>query len=114
MYMKAQIRQIQPLIDKILEYAALLRNLVEIKSNRTSMPAIVEPIWPLPRQLESPSDQEILAMFRKFDSWFYSYKFEGAPGTSDDVLQAWHSDSPRPLQRFRHFMPWLIHAAGIP
>ena len=77
-------------------------------------PPPVEPVWPLPRVEGGPDDDEIRAAFAEHPSWHYAYAFEGGlafstahtnPGPETD-------DPERPLQRFRHFMPWLIDAAG--
>jgi SAM-dependent methyltransferase len=73
-------------------------------------PAAIEPAWPLPRRRVGPSDEAIRKEFAKFDLWHYAYEFEGGlsfrahhnqPGLLSDA-------SERPLQRFRHFMPYLV------
>jgi tRNA (mo5U34)-methyltransferase len=77
-------------------------------------PPPAEPVWPLPRAEGGPGDAEMEAAFAAHPSWHYAYAFEGGlsfptshtnpgPDTNDPI---------RPLQRFRHFMPWLIDAAG--
>ncbi len=76
--------------------------------------ARVDPIWPLPRRQGGLSDDQIRAEFAKYDLWHYAYAFEGGLSFSarhhDPGLLA---DAPeRPLQRFRHFMPYLIAANG--
>ena len=77
-------------------------------------PPPVAPIWPLPRGARGPSDEEIRKQFARHNLWHYAYEFEGGlafhtrhqnPGLDTDVPQ-------RPLQRFRHFMPYLIEAQG--
>jgi SAM-dependent methyltransferase len=77
-------------------------------------PPAVEPVWPLPRRPGGMSDAEIREAFGGFPHWHYAYAFEGDlafetahvnPGLDTD-------DPARPLQRFRHFMPWLIDSAG--
>lgn len=77
-----------------------------------SEPPPINPIWPLPRRPGGPSNDAIREEFAKYDLWHYAYAFEG--GLS---LSACHNDSDpladapeRPLQRFRHFMPYLIGA----
>ena len=77
-----------------------------------SEPPPINPIWPLPRRPGGPSNDAIRDEFAKYDLWHYAYAFEG--GLS---LSACHNDSDpladapeRPLQRFRHFMPYLIGA----
>jgi len=75
-------------------------------------PPPIDPVWPLPRKSGGPSDEEVGKEFAKYDSWHYAYKFDGGLSFS-----ARHnnpgplSDTPdRPLQRFRHFMPYLVEA----
>jgi SAM-dependent methyltransferase len=77
-------------------------------------PAPIEPIWPLPRQAQGPSDDEIREQFARYSLWHYAYEFEGGlsfptshnnPGLDTD-------DARRPLQRFRHFMPYLMQSQG--
>ena len=77
-------------------------------------PPAVAPVWPLPRRPHGPSDEGIRAEFARFPFWHYAYEFEGGlsfptahnrPGLDTD-------DPIRPLQRFRHFMPHLVHAHG--
>jgi SAM-dependent methyltransferase len=83
-------------------------------SYSASEPPIIEPVWPLPRRTDGPSDQEIRRHFAQHDLWHRAYEFEGGlrfctrhsnPGLDTD-------DPRRPLQRFRHFMPYLLQAAG--
>jgi SAM-dependent methyltransferase len=77
-------------------------------------PPPVEPIWPLPRRPAGPSDAEIRARFAAHPQWHYAYRFAGRlefPVRHADPRAL--ADSPdRPLQRFRHFMPWLLDACG--
>ena len=70
------------------------------------------PIWPLPRCQGGLSNDHIREEFAKYDLWHYAYVFEGGlsflarhndPGPLADAPE-------RPLQRFRHFMPYLIAA----
>jgi SAM-dependent methyltransferase len=77
-------------------------------------PPAVEPVWPLPRQAGGMSDDEISEAFRGFPHWHYAYAFEGGLAFSTShVHPGLDTDDPvRPLQRFRHFMPWLVQAAG--
>jgi SAM-dependent methyltransferase len=75
-------------------------------------PRPIDPVWPLPRQLGGLSDEEMRKEFARYDLWHYSYKFDGGLSFSvrhnnPDPL----SEAPdRPLQRFRHFMPYLVEA----
>jgi SAM-dependent methyltransferase len=75
-------------------------------------PTPVDPVWPLPRQSGGPSDDEVREAFARYDSWHYSYKFDG-----DLFFSVRHNNrrpvsgaADRPLQRFRHFMPYLVEA----
>ena len=77
-------------------------------------PPSINPIWPLPRHSGGLSDEEIRGEFAKYDLWHYAYKFDGGlsflahhnnPGPNTDAPD-------RPLQRFRHFMPYLVAAQG--
>jgi 2-polyprenyl-3-methyl-5-hydroxy-6-metoxy-1,4-benzoquinol methylase len=82
-----------------------------ISKNEASFPQMVEPIWPLPRH---KSDEDIVAGFQRHDLWQYAYAFEGSlefPARHSDVRPDL-DDPNRPLQRFRHFMPWLLDACG--
>ena len=77
-------------------------------------PPPVSPIWPLPRNAQGPSDEEIRKQFARHNLWHYAYEFDGQlsfpthhqnPGLDTD-------DPRRPLQRFRHFMPYVIESQG--
>jgi SAM-dependent methyltransferase len=72
------------------------------------------PLWPLPRRVPGPSDEEIRKQFARHNLWHYAYQFDGGlsfptrhhnPGLDTD-------DPRRPLQRFSHFMPYLIESQG--
>ena len=74
----------------------------------------VEPRWPLPVSPSAGDAASIRKRFDRFDLWHYAYQFEGGleftahhhrPGPLTD-------DPRRVVQRFRHFMPSLVHAAG--
>ena len=78
-----------------------------------SEPPAVQPRWPLPRD-RAISDDQIREGFKAFPHWHYAFALEGGlsfptahnnPGLNTD-------DPIRPLQRFRHFMPYLLDAAG--
>ena len=82
--------------------------------SRTPAPPAAEPVWPLPRNRNAISDEALRGAFAEHPHWHFAYAFEGGlsfatahnkPGPETD-------DPARPLQRFRHFMPWLIEAAG--
>lgn len=77
-------------------------------------PPPVAPVWPLPRRANGPSDEEIRRAFAQHPLWHYSYEFDGGLAfTSSHNNPGLDSDDPRrPLQRFRHFMPYLLAAHG--
>jgi SAM-dependent methyltransferase len=77
-------------------------------------PPRADAIWPLPRKKDGPSDHEIRGLFGRFELWHYSYAFEGGLQFRSRHIDAGAlTDEPaRPLQRFRHFMPYVIEAAG--
>lgn len=90
---------------------------VESKSPRrvSTVPKVepLEPTWPLPRDPAGPSDAEIRQEFEKFASWHYAYSFEGGLSFEAHHKGKTNPDAPdRPLQRFRHFMPYVVNAAG--
>ena len=76
-------------------------------------PPAVNPVWPLPRRA-ALSDDEIRTEFARFPFWHFAYAFGGGlafstahnnPGLDTD-------DPIRPLQRFRHFMPYVVESQG--
>ena len=77
-------------------------------------PPPAAPIWPLPRRPGGPSNDEIRARFAEHELWHYAYQFTGGLDfTARHADRSALADSPeRPLQRFRHFMPWLLDASG--
>jgi len=86
----------------------------EKERTRIEEPPLLDPIWPLPRCSGGRSNDQIREEFTKYDLWHYAYEFEGGvsfsarhndPGSLADVPE-------RPLQRFRHFMPYLLAANG--
>jgi tRNA (mo5U34)-methyltransferase len=77
-----------------------------------SAPTPIDPVWPLPRKSGGLSDDEVRKEFARYDLWHYSYKFDGGlsfsvrhnnPGPVSEIPN-------RPLQRFKHFMPYLVTA----
>ncbi|HEY0011493.1 MAG TPA: methyltransferase domain-containing protein [Allosphingosinicella sp.] len=82
-------------------------------STATSPPPI-EPIWPLPRAGRATSDAWLRDAFAAFPHWHYAYAFEdGLTFSTAHVNPGPETDDPvRPLQRFRHFIPQLVAAAG--
>ncbi len=77
-------------------------------------PVPVAPIWPLPRRAQGPSDEEISKQFARYDFWHYAYEFDGGLSfpTRHHKSGLDTDDPQRPLQRFRHFMPYLIQSQG--
>ncbi len=80
----------------------------------TAAPPALDPFWPLPRRKGGMSDQEIREAFGSYELWHYGYEFDGGLSFSPlHLLPSDISEDPRrPLQRFRHFMPYLVEAAG--
>ena len=77
-------------------------------------PPPIAPIWPLPRHSRGPSDEEIRAEFARYRLWHYAYEFEGGlsfPACHDNWGPRAY-DPRRPMQRFRHFMPYLMKSQG--
>ncbi len=74
----------------------------------------VNPVWPLPRRKDDWSSEHILSEFAKYDAWHYAYEFEGdlLPASSPYQEKGLAGEVHRPLRRFRHFMPYLVNAAG--
>lgn len=93
-------------------------DILTLPARQTRQPGEVPPpvaaAWPLPRRPHGPTDQEIRDEFARYAFWHYGYQFEGGlsfqphhnnPGLDTD-------DTNRHLQRFRHFMPYLLQACG--
>ena len=76
--------------------------------------ASMEPVWPLPRRAGGLSDEEIRLEFAKHDQWHYPYQFEGGLsfGIKHHSPGSLSEDIERPIQRFRHFMPFVIDSQG--
>ena len=71
----------------------------------------IEPIWPLPRRSGGLCDEDIRREFAKHDFWHYAYQFEGDLSFEVRHSKPSKADIPeRHLQRFRHFMPYLLGA----
>jgi SAM-dependent methyltransferase len=70
----------------------------------------VDPVWPLPRDETALSEDELRAQFPTYQPWHYSYDFVGGLSfpRGDDFDEQY--ERTRPLQRFRHFMPYLLGA----
>lgn len=78
----------------------------ETKTSQTkSLPRLIDPVWPLPRGGEKYSDEQIRNSFAQFPGWHYAYEFEGGVSLPQP-------DPKRPLQRFRHFMPYVLESQG--
>jgi tRNA (mo5U34)-methyltransferase len=93
-------------------------DILKVPAARVARPAqeppSVMPVWPLPRAPRGPSDDEVRREFARYKFWHYAYEFEGGlsfptrhdnPGLDTD-------DAKRHLQRFSHFMPYLVAACG--
>ena len=77
-------------------------------------PPAVAPVWPLPRRAAQLSDDDIRRAFAGHSFWHYAYEFEGGLSfRTSHVNPGLDTDRPeRPLQRFRHFMPYVVQAQG--
>jgi SAM-dependent methyltransferase len=74
----------------------------------------LDPVWPLPRHAGGLSDQEIRDQFARFSLWHYGYEFDGGLSFLPKHMNSnsLTRNARRPLQRFRHFMPYLVKALG--
>jgi 2-polyprenyl-3-methyl-5-hydroxy-6-metoxy-1,4-benzoquinol methylase len=78
-------------------------------------PPALGPVWPLPRAADGPSDAEVHSAASRHPFWLYGFAFEGGlsvPGRREAIGRRGFGEPERPLQRFRHFMPWLLDATG--
>jgi SAM-dependent methyltransferase len=107
-------KQTRRLLQALSEARRRHRNLRHIARDRdVPRPPPVAPVWPLPRRPGGPSDEEIRAAFARHDAWHYAFQFEGDLGFSSSHRVPLPARGPRrPLQRFRHLMPWLVQAVG--
>jgi len=88
------------------------------ESQKTRLPSVtVNPIWPLPRDKNGQSEQQIREEFAKYQNWHYAYEFEGGPSFSLCYKEGQPKegdplvfDSRRALQRFHHFMPYVVES----
>jgi tRNA (mo5U34)-methyltransferase len=78
------------------------------------VPAGIDPIWPLPRASDRWTDVEIRKEFARFPLWHYAYEFEEGLSfpTSHNKPGLETDHGGRQLQRFRHFMPYVLQAGG--
>jgi SAM-dependent methyltransferase len=82
------------------------------RASQLSNPPSLEPFWPLPRGGVGFSDDEICKKFAEYNWWHYAYAFEGGlsfpirHNRPDKLI----NDPDRHLQRFRHFMPYIINS----
>jgi SAM-dependent methyltransferase len=75
----------------------------------------MNPVWPLPRRPDGPSDEEIRSVFAKHDTLLYPYSFEGRLVFSEahqNLGKRIAGDPDYFAKRFRHFMPFLVDAQG--
>lgn len=78
-------------------------------------PPPLGPVWPMPRAAHGPSDAEVRQAASRHPFWLYGFDFEGGlavPGRIEAIGRRGFGEPERPLQRFRHFMPWLLAATG--
>lgn len=75
-------------------------------------PPPVAPVWPLPRRPDGPSDDAVRAIFARFPEWHYPFEFAGELKFPLRYRSDMVHDADRHLQRFAHFMPALVAAAG--
>jgi SAM-dependent methyltransferase len=107
-------RQARGLLKTLSEARRRHLNLRHIARDRDApRPPAVAPLWPLPRRPGGLSDEEIRAAFARHDAWHYAFEFEGGLRFSSSHRTPLPARGPqRPLQRFRHLMPWLVQAVG--
>lgn len=102
-------------IRRLINHLGFEVRRTEVLSNKeqrhVTRPPPVAPIWPLPRR-SGMSNQEIRNEFAKHELWHYPFQFEGGlsftarhndPGRLSNAIE-------RPLQRFKHFMPYLVQS----
>ncbi len=77
-------------------------------------PGEMKPVWPLPRDQGLHTDAKIKAAFAEHEFWQYAYEFEGglALRSKNNRPGVEYTNIRRPLQRFQHFMPYLVAACG--
>jgi tRNA (mo5U34)-methyltransferase len=73
----------------------------------------LQPRWPLPRGPGVTEDQ-IRRFAAGFEQWHYQLAFEGGPVLPSSWAKPGQPDphAERPLQRFRHFMPFALAQLG--
>lgn len=83
------------------------------RAARTPSPPAVSPIWPLPIRGDGWSAAALQQRLDAFAEWHYAFRFDAGVGVE---MRYRSGAAPRaqdhPLQRFAHFMPPLIAAAG--
>ena len=68
---------IKQTIKKILHYFSYGIHKIKFylrKRVQTRTPLPIDPIWPLPRQSDGLSSEEIRQAFKKYDLWHYAYE----------------------------------------
>lgn len=92
----------------------ILKLPVPVEAKVGAAPDDLFPIWPLPRSAGDFSDVELQEAFAQYPHWHYAFRFAGGlTFPTSHVRPGPYTDDPlRPLQRFRHFMPYLVEAAG--
>lgn len=97
-----------------LEVHRLVRPRLQAQPSSIFGPAVqAEPIWPLPRRA-GISDAEITAGVSAFRDWHYALEFQNGPSFPSMWTKPGSPDphAQRLPQRFRHFMPAALAAAG--
>src|SRR5215467_6144414 len=84
----------------------------KLPNGSVRQPPAIAPVWPLPRRPGGPSDAEIREEFSKYDFWHYAYKFVGGVQFDARHSVTGLDDPNRAVQRFGHFMPYVVEAQG--
>jgi len=111
--LKRDGRRLLRRVDEALRTRRNLRRIAAVANGDRG--GVLEPRWPLPRAQGGPSDAEILARAARHPQWLYRFDFEGGlrvPQAASAVGRLGDASPERPLQRFRHFMPAVVAAAG--
>ncbi len=89
-----------------------LRRLV-LQNRRRPGPPPLEPVWPLPRAPNGPSEEEIRARFAAPNLWHYDFRFEGGLAfPSRHATPTPYFSPEQPLDKFGNYMPWLLQETG--
>ncbi len=109
-------RQLRHLLARVAERERVWRNHNRIAARRAQPgPPALGPVWPLPRSPHGPTDAEVLARAGRHPFWFHPFEFDGGlrlPERPEAIGRRGGASAARALQRFRHFMPWLLAETG--